>query len=158
MSLYNQLFQVDQFAPIVLEALGWRTKESLTSMGRFRDAFVDVINEEVLLVIYTRLGGGNREYHENEIKFLRNHPLYLRDEDDPVDSTYASFFYGLPEVVNAKKMAQLKIDVRPHEKFKRMMKELESGQDTPDVRRAKAIGKSIADKIKGSDNGGIIEV
>ena len=45
--------------------------------------------------IHCRTGGGNREGYPNEI--LTKHPLYIQDEDDDFDCTYADYYFKLPE-------------------------------------------------------------
>lgn len=76
--------------------------------GRFRDAWVEKGDDgEPVIVIYTRNGGGNRECYchdhpevgclEKVIEDLQAHPLYLSDEDDDFDGTYATFRFRCPD-------------------------------------------------------------
>jgi hypothetical protein len=76
-------------------------------VGRFRDAWVEKGDAgEPVIVIYTRNGGGNRECYCDEshesgclqeiIADLQEHPLYLSDEDDEFDFTYATFRFRCP--------------------------------------------------------------
>lgn len=78
--------------------------------GRFRDAWVEKGDDgEPIIVIYTRNGGGNRECYchdhpepgclEQVIEDLQADPLYLSDEDDDGDRTYASFRFRCPPEV-----------------------------------------------------------
>ena len=62
---------------------------------RFRDCFLSDDCERIL--VYTRVGGGNREDWKDEIARLRAMPTYIGDEDDDFDSTYATFEFGVPE-------------------------------------------------------------
>ena len=82
------------------------------SVGRFRDAFV--LPDRI--AVYTRNGGGNREHYGNAeyesedppadgscrctgciiTVHLPQHPLYIRDEDDGFDSTYATVYFKFP--------------------------------------------------------------
>ncbi len=87
--MYNMLFDTNPIAPLLLSTLGL-TQEQI---GRFRDCFLS--GDQI--AIYTRMGGGNREYWEDKIAFLQKLPGYLRDEDDDFDSTYATFYFSLPE-------------------------------------------------------------
>ncbi len=66
----------------------------LTEMDieRFRDCWIS--DEEDKIVIYTRTGGANREDYPNSA--LVNHPLYLYDEDDDFDQTYAYYYFAIP--------------------------------------------------------------
>lgn len=89
MSLYNMLFGKNPDATTILAAL------NLTEgmIERFRDVWIQEDTNRI--VIYTRTGGGNREYYFNET--LTQHPLYLYDEDDDFDSTYAYYYFAMPE-------------------------------------------------------------
>lgn len=87
MSLYNMLFGKNPNTKEILAALGLEECQ----VERFRDCFI----EDGKIVIFTRTGGGNREDYPNEA--LVNHPNYLYDEDDGFDSTYAYYYFSLPE-------------------------------------------------------------
>ena len=89
MSLYNMLFGQNQQADLLLFMLGL-TREDV---GRFRDAYVS----EGKIMVYTRNGGGNREYYEDVFERLQDHPLYLGDYDDDFDCTYATIEFSFPE-------------------------------------------------------------
>lgn len=89
MTMYNILFGKNPDTKDILASLNL-TEENIE---RFRDCWID--NRTGEIVVFTRTGGGNREHFPNEI--LVNHPLYLRDEDDFFDSTYASYYFSLPE-------------------------------------------------------------
>lgn len=63
-------------------------------VGRFRDVWMERDGdsaESLILTIYTRNGGSNREGHAEAIDYLRSLPTYLSDEDDWFDPTYAAF-------------------------------------------------------------------
>jgi len=63
--------------------------------GRFRDIY---LNEDgTRIILYTRNGGGNREYYNYVFEILRQHPNYLEDYDDDYDSTYAYIEFSVPE-------------------------------------------------------------
>lgn len=101
--MYNMLFGRNPMSRYLLAMLGL----TLESVGRFRDAFVT----EDSIAIYTRNGGGNRVcWLENEkpgpecdcvgciMTFrLPGHPLYIRDQDDSFDSTYATVYFRFPD-------------------------------------------------------------
>lgn len=110
MSLYNTLFGVNNVAPVLLAALGLTESD----VPRFRDCYL----HDGGITIYTRTGGGNRDYYENEDSCrecypeyfddddppsgpwnddLRNSKHFLYDEDDDFDSTYAYFQFKYPE-------------------------------------------------------------
>lgn len=89
MSLYNMLFGKNPDTSTILSCLG--LKES--DIERFRDCHIDGKNGRI--IILTRTGGGNREAYPNTA--LVQHPLYLYDKDDDFDSTYARYYFSLPE-------------------------------------------------------------
>lgn len=80
-------------------------------VARFRDAWVEKSPDGLVIAVYTRQGGGNREcYCEGDEgkhvpescyaacnEALQAHPLYLRDADDAFDSTYATFYFRVPD-------------------------------------------------------------
>jgi hypothetical protein len=110
MSLYNMLFGVNKTAPVLLATIGLTTSD----IPRFRDCYI----HEDKIVIYTRTGGGNRDYYEDEETCRDNYPeyfvgddqpsgpwnstlqqnsFYLYDEDDDFDCTYVYFYFKFPE-------------------------------------------------------------
>jgi len=67
---------------------------------RLRDAWLEKAPwaaSGIVVHVYTRVGGGNRARYATVIELLRRTSTYLRDADDTFDSTYASFWFGLPE-------------------------------------------------------------
>ena len=83
------------------------------SYPRFRDCFIgkqhtdsDVDQfgiptnkhgEEMLISVYTRVGGNNRESYETEIAEMRAMPEFVEDFDDDFDSTFATYVFRVPE-------------------------------------------------------------
>jgi len=63
--------------------------------NRYRDVWLDFDKEEI--EVYTRGGGGNREYQEEVFTRMMEHPLYIRDEDNEIDCTYCSFYFHFPK-------------------------------------------------------------
>ena len=158
MSLYNMMFGNSPLAGITLNALNLTPND----VPRFRDAYFEA--DEDRLVIYTRTGGGNREYYGEPDGYYGNedyegpfnsdleaHPNYLRDEDDDFDSTYAYFYFSIPEsfapIFETFKSLGAGQDLNPTEKFAKMIEDLESGNDTPETARALEVGKSIVEQI-----------
>ena len=86
MSMYSMFFGKNPDASVILATLGL----SESDVERFRDCFI----RENEIVIYTRTGGDNREYYPNTALTENEH--YLRDEDDDVDCTYASYYFSFP--------------------------------------------------------------
>lgn len=90
MSLYNMLNGFSGNARIALAMLAIKPEDC----GRFRDAWIDVGGEKI--IIYTRNGGGNRESYEDVTEAFRSHPLFVEDFDDDFDCTYASYVFRVP--------------------------------------------------------------
>lgn len=81
------------------------------NVGRYRDSWVERDGGgEPVIAIYTRNGGGNRQCWCDDnshpdgpctalivTEVLPAHPLYLRDKDDTFDSTYATFYFRVPD-------------------------------------------------------------
>src|SRR5574338_468778 len=94
MSLYNMIHGVNPLAGVLLHALGLTPAD----VPRFRDCYWN--GEHICL--YTRTGGGNREYYDEPNdengtgpwnSSLRAVAGFVRDEDDDFDSTYATFYF-----------------------------------------------------------------
>src|SRR3990167_4624353 len=113
MSLYNMINGVQPAAFFVLPMLGKHPDE----YPRFRDCFIGKVNsdeeidqfgiplhkhgDEMLISVYTRVGGGNRESYQTEIEELRATPGYVEDFDDDFDCTFATFVFKVPEKFEA---------------------------------------------------------
>jgi hypothetical protein len=115
MGLYNMVFGVSKNAGNLLNALGLQSNH----FYRFRDCYLTENNQ---IAVYTRAGGGNRDCYCNEAigltatdkdgdkhtevcvviinEHLRAHPLYITDEDDAFDSTYATYYFKVPDNVD----------------------------------------------------------
>jgi len=89
MSLYNMVNGFNPACVMILPMLGRRN----TEYPRFRDCFV---TEEGRIVIYTRVGGGNRNtgYGEEE---LYKDPNFVKTYDDEYDSTYGNYEFNVPD-------------------------------------------------------------
>lgn len=167
MSFYNLLFGKNPLSEIVLKSLGI----SEGDVPRFRDAYID--SETNLLVIHTRTGGGNREYYESEDSCRENYPEYfdgdnspngpwnsdlyalpgfVYSEDDDFDSTYANFFYKIPEsfapIFETLTNIAFGSEQSPADKWQSLIRDLESGQKTPETERALEVSKSLFNSIK----------
>lgn len=90
MSLYNMINGVNPATFFILPLLGEKHPDDYP---RFRDCFVTEDNE---IAVFTRVGGGNRNEGFGEEE-LQSHPNFLRDEDDDFDSTYATYYFSVPE-------------------------------------------------------------
>lgn len=87
MSLYSMLFGQNAQADLLLAVVGLRRSD----VERLRDVFVD----DDRIAVYTRTGGGNRESYP-QLALYRN-PLFVETEDDDFDSTYATFYFRIPD-------------------------------------------------------------
>lgn len=163
MSLYNALFGFNPHAPLLLSFLGITAND----VPRFRDCFVD----DGQIVVYTRTGGGNREYYENAASRAReyedseysgpwNDDLralagFVRDEDDDFDCTYASFYFE-PSPDIAKLVGQLVAigaESNPAERWQALFKDMQENRDSAAVQRAMEVGKPIIEAITAALDG-----
>lgn len=90
MSLYNMLFGYNPATFVILPMLGRKIRE----YPRFRDCFVSEDNNNI--VVYTRVGGGNRNtgYGEEE---LYKDPHFIKTYDDDFDNTFGCYEFSVPE-------------------------------------------------------------
>ena len=90
MSLYNMINGFNPSCILFMPMLGRKQDE----YPRFRDCFLSDDKERI--IIYTRVGGGNRNegYGEEE---LYKDPLFVRTYDSEYDSTYGYYEFNVPE-------------------------------------------------------------
>lgn len=144
MSLYNTLFGVNDVADVLLAVLKLHPYRSIP---RFRDIYL----EEQTIVVYTRTGGGNRMFYENEKSCrenypqyftgeekdypvgpwnddLRKHVNYLSDVDCDFDCTYAYFSFSFPTGYEKelKSLASQEQSLNPRQKWKILLENLKS--------------------------------
>jgi hypothetical protein len=167
MSLYNLLFGINRFAPLLLSMIQVRPDE----VPRFRDCYLERSGkgDEYEIVVYTRTGGGNRaaydspqEHRDNcdyadckhEGPFnsgLRAKPTYRRDHDAEFDSTYALFYFGVPGTflqTIVKDLAEAGAEGDPVGRWKDLIDKLDKGDTSdPRVARAQEVGREIVAKI-----------
>lgn len=90
MSMYNLAFGDTSMKLYVAKVLGFDPD----TIPRYRDLWVETIPERddaLVLAIYTRTGGGNREAYMAENAAMAQHKGFIGDADDDFDSTYATF-------------------------------------------------------------------
>lgn len=127
MSLYNMLFGANPAGGVLLQILGL----SAADIPRIRDVFIDGDN----IVIYTRTGGGNREFYDEKNdenpdgpwnSNMVENPHYLRDEDDDFDCTYASFYFKFPDdyAEDLKALAAQRQNHTPSQKWQALFESL----------------------------------
>ena len=98
MNLYNMLFGINSAADVLLHIIGI----DKTSIPRFRDCFI----KDGHIVIYTRTGGGNRDFYEKAHDENPDGPwnsnmyeneYFFRTADADYDRTYAYFYFTFPD-------------------------------------------------------------
>ncbi len=90
MSLYNLLCGYNPACVVILPMLGRKQDE----YPRFRDCFVS--EDKKTIVIYTRVGGGNRNCGFGEEKLYED-PNFVGTYDDDFDRTYGYYEFNVPE-------------------------------------------------------------
>lgn len=90
MSLYNMLHGANPLSQVFLQWAGFTGTQDIP---RFRDTYLTRHEDEIVLGVYCRIGGGNREEYEDQIEDLRANPQYISDRDADVDYTYAHFLF-----------------------------------------------------------------
>jgi hypothetical protein len=105
MSFYDMFFTVNPNASYIAHMIGLTEAEDAihptTNLPTKRikvniDRIRNIYTVDGKIMVYARIGGGNREHHEDNIKLMQNNPYYLYDEDCTADSTYAKFFFRYP--------------------------------------------------------------
>jgi hypothetical protein len=92
--LYDLVIGAHPLSSIFLHQLGLEQAD----VPRFRDTYYEHgENGQGHVVVLARIGGGNRPGYEAAIAKLRTHSLYVSDEDDTFDPTYALFRFKLPK-------------------------------------------------------------
>ena len=89
---------VNQCAFFVLPMLGEKHPDEYP---RFRDCFIETAKDERkydedIIVVYTRVGGNNRNRDFGE-EALYDHPNYIDTFDDDDDATYGNYIFSVPE-------------------------------------------------------------
>ena len=89
MSLYNMINGFNPACILFLPMLGRKYDE----YPRFRDCYLS--DDEKRIIIYTKVGGGNRNcgYGEDE---LYADPNFVKTYDDEYDSTYGYYEFNVP--------------------------------------------------------------
>lgn len=90
MSLYNMVNGFNPACVFLMPMLGRKQDE----YPRFRDCFLS--DDEEHLVIYTRVGGPNRNNGYGEEKLYED-PNFVRTYDSDFDHTYGYYEFNVPE-------------------------------------------------------------
>lgn len=103
--MYNMLFGRNILAECLLITINMTPGD----FPRYRDTWLDEDkdeeengkeNKEYNLVVLTRTGGGNRDEYEEDNEALTFNEHYLYDNDADFDSTYAEFYFRIPNIFN----------------------------------------------------------
>ena len=153
MSLYNMLFKENEKADKLLNMLDLDRE----SFGRYRDIYLNADGSKI--IVYTRCGGGNREYYDWVFKNMKNHPNYISDYDDSFDETYCYFDFEVPLEYIAE-TSKLSTGIEPDNvstKFGKAIAEIQKPGSEAE-KRAKEVAKRIEEGIEANPQGGIIRL
>ena len=97
MSMYNMMNGINPLTFLLTPMLFDCHAQELP---RFRDCFNQTGDDEPkfkedIILIYTRVGGGNRGCDYGE-EIFHKHPNYLTTYDDSFDSTYGNYVFSVP--------------------------------------------------------------
>lgn len=146
MSLYNELFGINKNAHILLGMIGL----NMEYFCRFRD--IDIIKDGTVIRVFTRLGGGNREYYKETWEKIKLNPLYLKDYDDDYDETYAYIEYDIPKFYEKTAKAMYKGEpISFKERFEKELKDMED-PNTDAAKRAEKIANKIMGAIENRES------
>lgn len=161
MSLYNMIFGVNPLAETLLSIIDMTPEKA----GRLRDVFLVMGESGPEVHVYTRNGGGNREHWADTehggggehchctgctiTHHLPKHPLYLGDEDDGFDCTYATVRFRVPETMREwlAALAASEDQRTPVERWREFFHKLENKPDDADVKRVVAAAGPIMEKL-----------
>jgi hypothetical protein len=150
--MYGLVFPDPKRPERVSLLLGFVHAHAPVDVGRLRDAWLEPDRDgEPVVCTYTRNGGGNRTCEHLEVapqahcpacamQSVVNHPLYIRDEDDGFDCTYARIWFKLPpwlpEEIRAalKTKLMLPVAVDTDERWQRGIEAVGKGPLTPEQR------------------------
>jgi len=126
--MYEMVCDINPDAGRVLNLIGL-DPTFLIEECRLRDVYLS--KDKTKVVIFTRIGGGNRESYSASIKRLKNFKGYIRDYDDDFDNTYASFEYQIPsnKLIEVVAFLSSSDTTTGGEKLKQSLKKLEKNPD-----------------------------
>lgn len=140
MSLYNLMHGENPMADALLAILGLARSD----IPRYRDCYWT--GEHI--AIHTRTGGGNREAYESGNEFLQSLPGFVRDADDEFDSTYATFYFKVPETLTDITSSLVAADATPAQKWETLFEKLKTADPSdPQVARAMSVMAPIMTAI-----------
>ena len=150
MSLYSQLFSENKDATAILGFAGL-TREMFP---RYRDVFLADKGDTV--IVYTRVGGGNRETYQTDIDEIITHTQYIDNYDDEKDNTYAYFkFNVLPEYLHTAKTIFTEEPLSVWDMFERHMKRAKD-PNSPEHKIDMEIADKLMKTLESPSKGGIL--
>ena len=146
MSLYNELFGINEQMPVLLGMIEVNTE----FFKRFRD--IDLIHNGTKIRVMTRIGGENRRDYKETWDMIRLHKLYLGDYDDSFDETYAYIEFKVPDKYIGTTKSMFKAEpISFKEKFDKNLEEMQI-PGTKAYEKSMKIAKKISDAIDSSDD------
>lgn len=157
MSMYNLIYGYDPMAPVLLSILQLHP----LNVPRFRDCWWN--GEHI--VVYTRTGGGNRPFYESAESCRKNYgddsctgpwnedlrklSTYVYDKDCDLDSTYAEFYFDLPEKFKWAIPQFIVQDKTPTQRFEQFMAKMRdpAHAEDQDVKRTIGAMKELLQEI-----------
>lgn len=150
MALYTQLFGENKEATSILGFANLNRE----MFPRYRDVFLCDDGNNV--IVYTRIGGPNRNNYKQQIKNIKQHKQFITDYDDKHDNTYAYFkFKVLPEYIDTTKIMFDEEPLTVWELFERHLKRAQD-PNSEEYKKDLEIAKQLMDAINNQPNGGII--
>ena len=89
MSMFNLAIGTSGYPPMLMGIPGLHP----TMIGRYRDHWLERngdSEDSLILALYTRNGGGNREEYAEQLDEMHSLPSFISDADDEFDSTYCT--------------------------------------------------------------------
>lgn len=147
------IMQTNPFTPLLLGAIGI-TKETVEQypLGRFRDAYTNDEGNRIFIL--------HRNYGTDGaavLEAMAKHPLYVGNQTAHDDSTYGVWEFRVDERFAAliKEIAERSApNIPKFQQYMQMIKDMGEGKDTPETKRALAVGKTICDSLKSAIEGG----
>lgn len=106
MSMYNLMFGKNPTSDMLLAVIGFKQYE----IPRFRDVNFQILENDVYsIVVFTRMGGGNKDCWEQgkkencdcpacKLEKIENaHELFIKSEEYEFDRTYSTLYFKCPE-------------------------------------------------------------
>ena len=92
MSMFNLVIGNTGWPMELMEAVGLRP----SMVARYRDHWMEHDgDDDLVLAVYTRLGGGNRSEYAEQLAAMHALPTFISDDDDSFDDTYCTLRFRL---------------------------------------------------------------